>query len=160
METGRPTDFTQTLSDQICAQIADGQSLRTICRAEGMPDKSTVFRWLRIHTSFRDQYTRAREAAADAFVEEMLDIADEGSNDWMELNDGENVSYRVNGEAINRSRLRVDTRKWIASRLQPKKYGERQQVEHSGSLTLTQLISQATGVPCAEDRDSAAQPAG
>jgi hypothetical protein len=83
---------------------------------------------------FLDQYARAKEESADAFVEDMLDIADDGSNDWMEQKDkdGEAIGWRENGEAIQRSRLRVDTRKWIASKLKPKKYGEKIETTHQG----------------------------
>lgn len=90
-----------------------------------MPDAATVFRWLRTKPEFCEQYTRAKDESADALVEDMLDIADEATNDWMEIHDKDNVGYRLNGEAINRSRLRVDTRKWIASKLKPKKYGDK-----------------------------------
>jgi hypothetical protein len=129
---GRPSDYTQETADRICAQLAEGKSLRTICKADDMPSTVTVYSWLRTRPEFLTQYTRAKEDAADAFAEEMLDIADEASNDWMEVHDKDNPGYRFNGEHVNRSRLRVDTRKWIASKLKPKKYGERVQAELTG----------------------------
>lgn len=122
---GRPSGFTQETADRLCEELAMGKSLRTICAAEDMPAVRTVFYWLRTYPEFLQQYTRAKEEAADAFVDEMLDISDNASNDWMEVHDKDNPGYRLNGEAINRSRLRVDTRKWIAAKLKPKKYGER-----------------------------------
>lgn len=122
---GRPSGYTQEIADRICSQLAEGRSLRTICKANDMPSCVTVYAWLRLHDEFLKQYTRAKEDAADAFAEEMLDIADEASNDWMEIHDKDNPGYRLNGEHINRSRLRVDTRKWIAAKLKPKKYGEK-----------------------------------
>jgi hypothetical protein len=122
---GRPSSYTQEIADRICSELAEGRSLRTICKADDMPSCVTVYAWLRIHDEFLKQYTRAKEDAADAFAEEMLDIADEASNDWMEVHDKDNPGYRLNGEHINRSRLRVDTRKWIASKLKPKKYGDK-----------------------------------
>lgn len=131
--TGRPSDFTQELADRICEQLADGISLRTVCKADEMPCAATVFSWLRTKPSFLEQYTRAKEESADALVEDMLDIADTASNDWMEDHDKDNPGYRLNGEAINRSRLRVDTRKWIASKLKPKKYGDKVQTELTGA---------------------------
>lgn len=97
-----------------------------------MPSMQTVFSWLRSKPEFLEQYARAKDEAADALVDEMLDIADEATNDWMEVHDKDNPGYRLNGEAINRSRLRVDTRKWIAAKLKPKKYGERVQAELTG----------------------------
>jgi hypothetical protein len=90
-----------------------------------MPDCATVFRWIRVKEGFREQYTRAKEESADALLEETLDIADDGSNDWMESNDPNNPGYRANGEHVQRSRLRVDTRKWAMSKLKPKKYGDK-----------------------------------
>ncbi len=129
---GRPSDYTQQVADEICERIADGISLRTICATDDMPAKATVFRWLAARADFRDQYARAREVQADALADELLDIADDANNDWMERKgeDGQSLGWRENGEAIQRSRLRVDTRKWIASKLKPKKYGEK--LEHSG----------------------------
>lgn len=127
---GRPSDFTQELADRICAELADGKSLRTVCAPEEMPDKSTVFRWLRRHESFCDQYTRAKAESADALTDEMLDIADDATNDWMERFEDEKPGWIANGEHIQRSRLRIETRKWIAAKLKPKKYGDR--VTHSG----------------------------
>jgi hypothetical protein len=124
-EGGRPSGYSQELADRICAELADGKSLRTVCKAEGMPSTQTVFRWLRTHEGFCDQYARAKDEAADALVDEMLDIADEATNDWMEVHDKDNPGYRLNGEHINRSRLRVDTRKWIAAKLKPKRYGDK-----------------------------------
>jgi hypothetical protein len=96
-----------------------------------MPDASTIFRWLRTKLEFREQYARAKEESADAFVEEMVDIADDGSNDFMEeLDDeGKTKGWRENGEAIQRSKLRVETRKWVASKLKAKKYGDK--VDHT-----------------------------
>lgn len=131
---GRPSSYTQEIADRICSELVDGKSLRTICKADGMPSCQTVYSWLRTRPEFLDQYARAKEDAADAFAEEMLDIADEASNDWMAANDPDNPGYRLNGEAINRSRLRVDTRKWIAAKLKPKKYGEKVSVGGADDL--------------------------
>src|SRR5687767_2135834 len=112
---GRPSDYTVEIADEICSQLAEGKSLRTICKAESMPCVTTVFSWMRKHPEFLKQYARAKEESADYLAEETLEIADDGSNDWITTNDPENPGYRANGEHIARSRLRVDTRKWIAS---------------------------------------------
>lgn len=92
-----------------------------------MPCKSTVFEWLQTSNEFQELYRIAMEQRADAHIEECLDISDDGSNDWMEMHDkdGKSVGWKVNGEHIQRSRLRVDTRKWIAGKMRPKKYGEK-----------------------------------
>lgn len=122
---GRPTLLTPELTDEICGRISGGDSVRTICDAQDMPAKATIFRWLRDHEQFRDQYELACKARCEALGEDLLEIADDGSNDWMVRNDENNPGWVANGEHIQRSRLRVDTRKWILSRLLPKKYGDR-----------------------------------
>lgn len=132
MQQGRPSKYTQELADRICAELAEGKSMRTVCKADDVPDMTTVFRWLRENESFRQQYTKAKEESADALIEEMLDIADDGSNDLMTITRG-NKEYEIeNKEVTNRSRLRVDTRKWIASKLKPKKYGDKLDMTTNG----------------------------
>lgn len=130
---GRPTDYNETVAAAICERIADGESLRSICADDSMPAKSSVFKWLSEHQSFSDQYARARETQADAIFDEILDIADDGTNDWMAKQDadGGNLGWRENGEALRRSVLRVDARKWMAGKLRPKKYGEK--LQHTGA---------------------------
>lgn len=143
---GRPSDFTQDIADAICEKLGDGISLRTICLAEDMPAKSTVFRWLSLNKAFSDQYARAREAQADAIFDESLDIADDGSNDYITKTNGDgSTTVQPNTEHIQRSRLRIDTRKWMAGKLAPKKYGDKialtgadgdgpVRIEHSGQI--------------------------
>lgn len=127
----RPTTFNQEVADAICERIANGESLRTVCETEGMPDKATVFRWLADPEKkvFCDQYARAREAQADHLAEEILEIADDGTQDSYV---DENGNARTDQEVIGRSRLRVDARKWLASKMAPKKYGDKVQQEISG----------------------------
>ncbi|MFC0282541.1 terminase small subunit protein [Camelimonas abortus] len=124
---GRPTIFTQLLADQICAELATGKSMRTMCRDEAMPSMSTVYKWLRERPDFSQQYVKAKAEAADALAEEILDIADDATGDWLEIHDtdGFAAGYRLNGEHVQRSRLQIDARKWIAARLKPRKYGGR-----------------------------------
>lgn len=98
-----------------------------------MPGKTTVMRWLAEHSEFRDQYASAREAQADYYAEEIIEISDDGSNDWMERNRGEGETEEIeNKEVLARSRLRVDTRKWLMARMAPKKYGDKVTQEHTG----------------------------
>lgn len=137
---GRPSGFNQNIADAICALLSEGQSLRSVCRMEGMPSTSMVFRWLADIPSFRDQYTHAKKDGCAALAEDAIDIADDGSNDWMAENDPENPGYRLNGEHVQRSKLRVETRKWFLSKLQPKVYGDKSSVELSGNLDIAQGI--------------------
>lgn len=133
--SGRPSEYTEEIGILICQRIADGESLRKICKDDDMPARSTVFRWLVHEDGFSDRYTRARELQADAIFDEILDISDDGRNDYMESSDDEGgIAYKLNGEHIQRSRLRVDARKWMAGKLRPKKYGEKLELEHSGQI--------------------------
>lgn len=134
MAGGRPSKYTKDLSAKICAELAQGKSMRTVCKMDGMPHMVTVFRWLADNEEFRKQYEKAKSESADALVEELIDIADDGTNDWMEKydKDGKFAGWTLNGEHVQRSRLRVDTRKWIAAKLKPKKYGERVDVTSDG----------------------------
>lgn len=127
MPAGRPSSYTSERAAEICDLIADGLSLREICRREGMPDKTTVLRWLASREEFRIQYAHARELQADAFAEEILEIADDATNDWMmrQNGDGEPPTKVADHEHISRSKLRVDARKWLMSKMAPKKYGDK-----------------------------------
>lgn len=135
---GRPSDYTLGIATNICNRLAIGESLREICLAEDMPDKATVFRWLASTIEFRDQYNIARLVQADYYSDDIIEISDDGTNDWMgrrsesEKGAGVQNGWVLNGEHVQRSRLRVDTRKWVAARLNPKKYGDRIANEHSG----------------------------
>lgn len=133
---GRPSNFNDEIADEICAKLAVGMSLKEICRGEGMPDSSTVFRWLakEENASFRDRYARAKEAGMDALAEEILDIADNATNDWMDRHDaeGNTTGKQFNAEAARRSQIRIDARKWLLAKLAPKKYGDRVVTELTG----------------------------
>ena len=130
---GRPSRYTPKLGAEICVRLATGESLRHMCKSEAKPSISTVMRWLfdpllagDPRLEFREHYARARQAQAEYILDEILDIADDGSNDWRARHDekGQFTGYEANGEAIQRSRLRVDARKWIIAKLLPR-YADR-----------------------------------
>lgn len=124
--TGRPSKYTMELAETICEQIALGNSLRAVCKQDGMPAMASVFKWLREHDDFSEQYARACEERTEAMAEDILDIADDGTNDYIEIERSDGSTYEtINREVLQRSRLRVDTRKWLMSKMKPKKYGER-----------------------------------
>lgn len=135
-QMARPSDYSDDLADDICERLAEGESLRSICRDEDMPNKSTVFRWLADpqHVDFATKYAHARDAQTDVLVDEMVDIADDGANDWIARRDAEEgiLGWQENGEALRRSALRISTRQWIAEKLKPKKYGNKIGVDHTG----------------------------
>ena len=134
---GRPTAFSKRVAAEICARLAEGRSLRDVCRDPDMPGRSTVFRWLGARADFAVDYARAREAAVDALAEDILDIADNGNADWIVKERKDGTPYAVaNSEHIQRSRLRVDTRKWLMARLRPTTYGERAAKETDQPVTV------------------------
>ncbi|MEX3630328.1 MAG: hypothetical protein VB138_13605 [Burkholderia sp.] len=93
----------------------------------------TVQEWvIRDINGFAGQYARARDVGLDEMADDLLNISDDGRNDWMDNQDPDNPGYDFNGEHFQRSRLRVDTRKWYLSKLAPKRYGEKTALELSG----------------------------
>lgn len=148
MAVGRPSDFTPEVAGAICELLSEGSSLRSICDADDMPSMSTVFRWLAASEEFREQYARARELQADTLFDEILEIADDARNDWMERRGEEDAGWVANGEHIQRSRLRLDARKWMAGKLRPKKYGDKVDHEHTGNVGVTfQTVYEAPPKP-------------
>jgi len=143
-QNGRPSGYTQKIADTICEMMADGMSVREICAMDDMPSKSMVFRWLGQHESFRDRYARACEARSEHMADEILDIADNAQNDYMERmgDDDKAEGWRENGEAMQRSKLRIDSRKWLLAKLQPTKYGERitQDINAKVDITTTAKV--------------------
>lgn len=132
-KTGRPSTYNHKIADEICEHLAEGHSLRSFCAQEGKPNKATVMRWLREHAEFRDQYAHAREDQAEILADENLDIADDGSNDYVQRENKDGSTYEaVDHDHIARSRLRIDARKWFASKVAPKKYGEKSTTEITG----------------------------
>lgn len=133
MPEGHPPLYTPELAAEVCRRIAAGESLRQVCRDDAMPCTATVMRWARDNLEFREQYALARELLLEHWAEELTEIADDGSNDWMkrEAEEGR-IEIKVDAEHINRSRLRVDTRKWLLSKLSPRKYGDK--IELGGEI--------------------------
>lgn len=114
MTAGRPTDYSQELADKICERIADGESLRSICRDDEMPGTSAVCKWLGKYPEFAEQYARARELQADSLFDDILDIADKGLKGL---------------ETPEDRRIQIDARKWMAGKLKGK-YSDK--VKHVG----------------------------
>ena len=120
-KVGRPTDKTPETLKAICDGIAIGKSARAMCEEVGIAQQ-TLWRWLNESKDFSEQYARAKDDCADYLAAEIIEIADDGTRDYTVDKDGKDV---VDHDHIARSRLRVDARKWYASKLAPKKYGDR-----------------------------------
>lgn len=126
MPGGRPTDYSPELTSRICERLAMGESLRSICRDDDMPSMASIFLWLGKHKEFSEQYARAREEQGEAHADRIVEIADDDTID------------------PNHKRIMVDARKWVASKLKPKRYGDKAEVEHSGNVGLTINVMRMT----------------
>jgi hypothetical protein len=125
---GAPSKKTPEILAAICEGIVQGKSARRMCIEVGI-GQTTLWQWLEDDIEFQKQYARAKDKGHDLMAEEILDIADESANDTKTRQDG---STYIDNEAVQRSRLRVDARKWYLSKLAPKKYGEKVETVHSG----------------------------
>jgi len=127
---GRRSLFTQELAALICERIAHGESLVAIAGKQGMPSYQTIMEWLKTHSDFEAMYRQAREDQADTLADEIIAIADSVKDS------GPTDSARVNA-----ARLRVDARKWVASKLKPKVYGDRVEAALTGAVTVEHAIT-------------------
>jgi hypothetical protein len=127
-DIGRPTTYSQAFVDKFCDAVSTtSKSIEDICtelRKEdpNFPCPSTIYLWLAKHEEFSEQYARAKIAQVTVLINEILKIADDASRDFTLNEDGKWV---IDGEHVQRSRLKIDTRKWLAGKLVPKVYGDR-----------------------------------
>lgn len=140
-----PTKYTEDLDFQICERISSSsEGLRKICKDLNISVKS-VFNWLNTHPEFLQRYAQARENQADLMADEIIEIADDSTNDTKTIVGRGGVEIEVeNTEWTNRSKLRVDARKWIASKLKPKRYGEKVDVTSDGKAIHQVTITEKT----------------
>ena len=133
MPAGAPTKYNPEICAEICAAISSSsKGLKRLCKENPhWPDRATIFLWRLRYPEFHDQYTTARISQVEAFIDDVTAIADDDSNDVVY---GEN-GIRMNSEFVARSRIRIDTRKWIACKLAPKIYGDK--IHHTGDIKLT-----------------------
>ncbi len=140
----RPTIRTNELEDDILSRIACGESLRGICAENGMPNISTVIRWLAADEDFARKYTRAREMQAEILADEMLDIADNDKSDRIDIKDkdGNIIRTEQNNVAVARSKLKLEQRRWWAEKLRPKVYGNKVAVGGSDDMPAIKTSQQ------------------
>lgn len=122
----RPYD--PLLVDELCNRVGEGETVRAICREEHMPSPQVIYRWMAKDPSFKERFAHARELGEEVIAQECLDIADNATNDWMEkLNkDGQSIGWQLNGEHVQRSKLRIETRLKLLAKWNPKKWGDKQ----------------------------------
>ena len=139
---GRKSTYTEAIGLEICARMAEGESLTMVCKDKGLPSRGTVTRWVLDNPAFRARYAQARESLLDVYADQILSISDDGTTDYITKVGRNGHEYEaVDQEHIQRSRLRVDSRKWLLSKLRPEQYGDRMVAEVQGSVSHTHDIS-------------------
>jgi hypothetical protein len=121
--------------------MADGETLSQICRDERMPWRRIVSEWVRDIPAFEIEYLKARDQMLERWAEDVVEISEDGTNDWVmrEVAAGRApASAYLNAEHVQRSKLRVDSRRWLLSKLRPETYGESQRIDLKGRITLSE----------------------
>jgi hypothetical protein len=148
VQGGVKSSYTDALARRICMRIMEGQTLRKICEDPRMPNQRIVFRWLAEprFEAFREMYYYSRRVYAELLMDEVIEIADNATDDWIPTKDkkGNINGWRPDTECLQRSRLRIDTRKYLAAKLIPRIYGEKIEVEHGVTGDLKELIMGAS----------------
>ena len=124
--------YSQEIADKVCERLAAGDSLRKACREIGC-GVQTILDWTVANEAFSGQYARARAAGYALLADELVEIADDSTNDTFVDDNG---NQRTNTEVVARSRLRVDTRKWMLSKMLPKVFGEKTSLEVGGTVRV------------------------
>lgn len=133
VKRGRPSLYTLELAEEICRRLSGGETLRAICSEDDKPHATTVLEWVREDRGgISNRYTHARELGFAAIGEEMMRIADEPVRAEKVTIKADGTTETVTMDAVDRSRLRVDTRKWLLTKWAPKLFGDRSALEVTG----------------------------
>jgi hypothetical protein len=140
---GRPTIRTEAMISAFLERIAEGKSVSDVCLMDDMPTRTAIYEWMLKDQDFADKYARACESRADVLVDEIIAIADDDSRDWEPIKNAEGtvIGVRVDGEHVQRSRLRIDTRLKLLSKWDPKRYGEKT------TMDLNAVVEQRLPLP-------------
>ena len=137
---GRPTDYIKELGDKICNLLANGKSLKSICEGEDMPDKSSVYKWLREDKDFSNNYTQATLDRTEAQLEELNELGAESILVAQQTGD------KRAGAVVQAYKLKADNMKWVMARMKPKKYGDKIDMTSDGKAITVEIISYAKPV--------------
>ena len=140
---GRPSSYTSLIAESICEQIALGRSVIQISNDPDYPSEATIYNWLNAFPEFLEKYTRARELQAEHYASEIIALADtpvEARKVVIKADGSEEITL---GDSVERSKLQIEARKWIAMKLLPKKYGEKLDLNHSGAIDIAGAVDAA-----------------
>ena len=129
--------------DKICEGISQGLSLRKSVKINSKINRSTFFDWIKENSELANLYARACEERQELLFEDILNIADNNNEDVRMTDDGIEVT---NHDAIQRSKLRVDARKWILAKMNPKKFGDKNETTLVGDSEKPILINLGSGI--------------
>lgn len=149
---GRPTKYSEALMNEICETIASSsKGTKKLCEENShWPCQDTLFTWLKKYPKFSEQYAQAKIGQIELLVDEIIEISDDASQDKYMNELGALVP---NPSAIHRARLKVDTRKWLASKLVPKVYGNKVDIEGSNANTTEELRLHIAELEAKYERD-------
>jgi len=137
---GRPVEpVPQDIADEVVEWLSSGRTLRSYCRQPGKPVPRTIEKWQKADEAFRSRVAQARIEGFDRISEETLEIVDDGTNDWVKNSDPENPGYRLNGEHVQRSRLRAEYRLKLLACWDPRRYGAKIGVGGAEDLPPVQM---------------------
>lgn len=140
--------YTQALADEIIERLSGGEPLAEICRTPGMPAVRTVSDWKKAHADFAERFGQARDAGFDVIAADCLRIANtplegtiETSKEW-----GTEVKK---ADMLEHRKLQIETRLKLLAKWDPRRYGELQKVEHSGSVEVSLAARMRNRAPLA-----------
>lgn len=145
----KASKFSDEQAEAICDLLAEGWSLTEVCKLPGMPSEAVVRLWILQDDGGKADgmaayYTRARQVQALGWADDLIEIADDARNDWMERNDPDNPGWQANHEHINRSKLRIDTRRFLLAKMLPKVYGDTTDKGKGGTSFVFNFPANAT----------------
>lgn len=134
---GRPSEYSKNLAKEICDVISSSsKGTKKLCMEnQHWPCQDTLFNWLKVYPEFSEQYARAKKCQVEFLVDEILEIADDTSQDQLVNSEGKTI---FNSQAINRARLKIDTRKWLACKLVPRVYSNHPEDQSDSNAKILQ----------------------
>ncbi len=136
----KPMDYDERIAGEVCERLSQGETLRAICEDPALPSHQTIYRWVAATPTFRAAYARAREAQMETWADDLIEIADDASGDYIDrvAADG-TIEHVVDPETVQRSKLRMDARKWIMARLAARTYGDKLDLNLSATVEVGAL---------------------